>query len=104
MNDISVSQAQSPAAPNVAIAPDRDADLRRTAQEFESIFVAQMLQYSGLSKAVSANGGFGGEAFASLLIEEYAARLVERGGFGVADKVYEQLRDKEASNAGRDVA
>jgi Rod binding domain-containing protein len=103
MNDISIPPASGVVA-SPAPASDRDAELLRTAESFEAVFIAQMLQLSGLAKAVSANGGFGGEAFASLLVEQYAAKLVKRGGFGISEKVYEQLRDKELPNAERTVA
>ncbi|MGE0407932.1 MAG: rod-binding protein [Amphiplicatus sp.] len=102
MNDTTISRALAPSfAPAKApLTPARDAELKESARAFETVFVAQMLSYSGFSEALSANGGFGGEAFAGLLVEQYAAELVERGGFGVADMVYEQLRDKEAANGG----
>jgi Rod binding domain-containing protein len=80
------------------------ADLLETARAFESVFISQMLAHSGLGKALSANGGFGGEAFSSLLVDEYASKLVARGGFGLAEKVYEQLRERGASNAKRALA
>lgn len=78
-----------------------DAELMATARAFESVFVAQMLGHSGLGKALSSEGGFGGEAFSSLLVDEYANRLVEKGGFGLAEKVYEQLRERIANDDGR---
>lgn len=81
-----------------------DAELLATARAFESVFIAQMLAHSGLGKALSAEGGFGGEAFSSLLVDEYASRLVEKGGFGLAEKVYEQLRAKGAPDASRTLA
>ncbi|NJM35733.1 MAG: chemotaxis protein chel [Rhodomicrobium sp.] len=75
----------------------RDARLIENAKAFEAVFVAQMLSHSGLAEAVSANGGFGGEAYSSALIEQYAEKLVEQGGFGLAEKIYEQLLAKEDS-------
>jgi Rod binding domain-containing protein len=68
------------------------------AKEFESVFVAQMLKHSGFEKALSGNSGFGGESYASLLLEQYAARMTERGGFGLAEKIYDQLIDRESEN------
>ncbi len=79
-------------------------ELLKKAREFETAFVAQMLSHSGLAKALNANSGFGGEAFSSLLVEQYAGQIVDRGGFGLADKIYEQLRDKEVQNVDKTVA
>lgn len=80
-----------------------DDKLLRQAQEFEAVFVAQMLKYGGFAEALSQNSGFGGEAFSSLLLEAYAQKIVERGGFGLAERVYQQLQDSQ-SGGGSDVA
>jgi len=65
------------------------------AREFESVFVAQMLKYSGLEKAISGQGGFGGEAYSGLLLEQYANKIVQNGGFGLTEHIYEQLLERE---------
>lgn len=85
-------------------APSRDEELLKTAKAFESVFIAQMLSYGGLTEALGANAGFGGEAFSGLLVEQYADQLVERGGFGVADRIYEQLRERGEGDASRTVS
>ena len=71
----------------------RDAALRQAAKEFEATFIAEMLTYAGFDKALSSRAGFGGEAFSRLLIESYAADISESGSFGLADKIYNQLKD-----------
>ncbi len=85
----------TPAAQPVS---ERKAQILEQAHEFESVFVAQMLKYSGLEKAISSQGEFGGEAYSSLLLEQYANKIVEKGGFGLAEKIYEQLLNKEGLN------
>jgi len=83
--------------------PPRNEDpLLKHAREFETVFVAQMLKYGGFAEALSQNGGFGGEAFSSLLLEAYAEKIVERGGFGLAERVYQQLQHNQSGH-GRDV-
>lgn len=67
------------------------------AREFESVFVAQMLSHSGLSKALSQGGGHGSDAFSSMLLEKYADEITSGGGLGLADHIYRQLVDNEAS-------
>lgn len=89
------------AAPAQPAAPDEE--LMRNAKAFEAVFLAQMLAHSGLGDALAANGGFGGEAFSSLLVEQYANKLVEQGGFGLADAIYAQLKDNQ-SNAAKSIA
>ena len=39
-------------------------------------------------------GGAGEEAFASLLTDEYARLLAERGGIGLAEQVFELLKER----------
>ena len=75
---------------------ERHVTLLAQAKEFESIFVAQMLKLSGLTKAFSSESNFGGGAFSSMLVDQYADKLVENGGFGLTDKVYQQLMTREA--------
>lgn len=93
--------APAPAASGRTPGAARDEEMVRNAKAFEAVFVAQMLQHSGLSETLSSNGGFGGEAFSSLLVEQYAEKLVDKGGFGLAEKIYEQLQAKGASNVER---
>lgn len=92
-----------PLAANPPAQPDgaRREALMENAKAFEATFVAQMLTHSGFSEALSSNGGFGGEAFSSLLVEQYAEKLVDQGGFGLAEKIYEQLLSKDGGNVGR---
>lgn len=95
----------TPAAVQVAApAPGRDEQLMKTAKAFEAVFVAQMLSQSGLGKAIAADGGFGGEAFSSLLVEQYSNKLVEKGGFGLAERIYDQLRQQDAPRAERTIS
>lgn len=66
--------------------------LRRVAKEFESTFLAEMLKHSGVGTPLKEFGGGQGEAaFASMLTQEYAQQLSERGGIGLAEKIYGQL-------------
>lgn len=77
----------------------RDQEMLESAKAFEAVFIAQMLSQTGLGEALSTESGFGGEAFSGFLVEQYANRLVEQGGFGLAEKIYQQLRQQSVSNA-----
>lgn len=74
----------------------REQELRRSAQEFESIFIAEMMKHTGLDKALAGDSGFGGEAFSSMLVETYAEELSKSGGFGLAEQIYRQLKDHQS--------
>lgn len=77
-----------------AAASAHDQRLLKTAKEFEAVFLAQMLNATALGREPAGfGGGFGSEAFRSLLTEEYARRIAERGGLGIAESVYRQLSE-----------
>ncbi|MEM9015104.1 MAG: rod-binding protein [Pseudomonadota bacterium] len=69
------------------------AALKDQAQEFETVFIGEMLRLSGVEKAISASTSFGGNAYSSFLIDHYASELAARGGFGLAEIIYDQLRE-----------
>jgi Rod binding domain-containing protein len=80
--------AARPAAPQEA--PD---DVRRVAEEFESIFIAQMLapMFQGIETDGLGGGGMGEEMFRPMLIERYAQALSKSGGVGIADSIVREL-------------
>ncbi|HVH03744.1 MAG TPA: rod-binding protein [Amaricoccus sp.] len=65
------------------------------AEAFESAFLGEMLKHSGINAMPSGfGGGAGEEAFASFLTEEYARLLAERGGIGIAERVFGLLEQR----------
>lgn len=82
--------APLPLAPRAAAPPD---EIRRVAQEFESVFLAQMLapMFEGLDTDGLGGGGMGEEIFRPMLIERYAEALSKAGGVGIADSVAREL-------------
>lgn len=77
-----------------------DENILKKAQEFEAVFVGQMLTHSGFADAFKGSDDFGGGAFTSILLDQYAEKIVANGGFGLADQIYNQLIDekKNATN------
>ncbi len=81
-------------------AGDNDARLREVAQEFEAVFIGEMLKSMGLDEAASGlggdfTGGHGEDAFRTFLVREYADAISEKGAFGLADKIYGQLKARQ---------
>jgi peptidoglycan hydrolase FlgJ len=69
-----------------------DASLRRAVSDFETVFLAEMLDVMGIGREPTGfGGGFGAEAFRSFLHEAYAKELVSAGGIGIAESLYRQL-------------
>lgn len=78
-------------------ATNRDAAARKAAEGFEAAFLAEMLQYTGLNaKPDSFGGGAGEEAFGGLLTEEYAKLLAARGGIGLAERIFDVIKQRES--------
>lgn len=76
-----------------ALPPAPDARLQQVAQEFESVFIAQMLapMFEGLDTQGLGGGGFGEQIFRPMLIERYAEALSKAGGVGIAESVMREL-------------
>lgn len=96
--DVQTAVATSRALPKVA----KDADLekvRETAQDFEAVFLSQMLKpmFEGLSAEAPFGGGPGEDMWRSLMVDEYGKSIAKSGGIGIADAVMgEMLRMQEA--------
>lgn len=91
-----ISAIGSPALPP----PDRRDVLMDKAQELEASFLAEMLGHTGLG---AAQGGFGGgageEQFSSFLRQEQARLMVEGGGIGLAELIFNSMVEAEHGRA-----
>ncbi len=80
-----------------------EAKARKTAQEFESMFLEQTLDRlfaSGGPEGPLGDNGMGGEVYRSMLVKEYAGNIARSGGVGIADQVYREiLKMQESSHA-----
>ncbi len=73
-----------------------DTALRNAAQELETSFLAEMLKSAGLGTSPDAFGGGAGEdQFASFLLLEHARAMVDAGGIGLSESIYEALKERE---------
>lgn len=81
-------------APAARTAP-RDVALMEAAQNLEAAFLSEMLQSAGLGKtSESFGGGAGEEQFGSFLVSEQAKHIVKGGGIGLAQSLYEALKEQ----------
>lgn len=85
------------ASPDATAPRDRDSQLRAAAEEFEAAFLTEMLKNTGINSVSSDfGGGHGEEAFSTLLTQEYARILAESGGIGLAEQIFESLKQGSA--------
>lgn len=82
--------------------PAKRAQIRKAADDFENVFVSQMLghMFDGMEVDETFGGGHGEEMFRSMLTEQYAKQVNRRGGFGIADQVYRELLRAQEVNHG----
>ncbi|AWJ84782.1 flagellar biosynthesis protein FlgJ [Azospirillum sp. TSH58] len=93
------------ADPNTAegkVDPAIRAKIRQSANEFESVFVSQMLghMFDGIEVDQNFGGGHAEEMFRSMLTNEYGKQVSRSGGFGIADQVYRELLRAQEGNHG----
>lgn len=81
--------------PQAYAPPSQDDKLREASQKLEAAFLAEMLKAAGLGKTPEAFGGGDGEdQFASFLVDAQAEKMVEAGGIGLAQQLFEFLKEK----------
>ena len=66
---------------------------KKTAQEFEGVFLSQFLSqmFDGISADGPCGGGQGEMMFRSLMLDEYGKQIACQGGIGLADTVTREL-------------
>ena len=96
-----LSQAQSQTGPRIG--PTKNAsEARRVAEDFEALFLSQMLQH--MFAGVRTDGPFGGgnaeNIYRSVLTNEYG-KLISRagGGGGIADAVQREILKLQESES-----
>ncbi|MFP4517897.1 MAG: rod-binding protein [Oceanicaulis sp.] len=88
-NALAAARSAGPDRPQRAQTPDQ---IAAAAEEFEAVFLAQMLeQMAGESTESSFAGGPGEAAFKGLLNEEYAKVMAKSGGIGLADALAREM-------------
>lgn len=70
-----------------------DKSLRKVAEDFESVFISQMI--APMMETVNADGIFSGghaeKVYRSMMVDEFGKSFSKSGGLGIADQVYNEL-------------
>lgn len=89
------AQTLSIGAQETATQKASDARLMDVAKDLEASFLAEMLKSAGLGKpSESFGGGIGEDQFSSFLVQEQAEAMVEAGGIGLAQSIFEALKEQ----------
>lgn len=79
---------------------DRSSKLYKVCQDFESIFIKQMLNVmrKTVHKTGLMDGGMAEEIFEDMLYDDYALKMAQSSQFGISDMLYKELfRQNELS-------
>ena len=70
-----------------------NAVVRQKAEEFESVFLAQMLRHmtSGLSTDGIVGGGHAEKIYREMMMDEIGNTVSRKGGIGIADSLYREM-------------
>lgn len=79
--------------PSMAPAGADYAAMQKTAQEFESFYLGQMLQpmFANIEPAEPFNGGSGAKIWQQMQVDEFGKAISKSGGVGIADMVLRQM-------------
>jgi peptidoglycan hydrolase FlgJ len=97
---LGVNELMQPRVPQAARATS-PAEARRVGEEFEAMFLSQML--APMFDQLSTDGPFGGgqaeSMYRSFLVDSYAKSMAKAGGIGIASNVQREiLKLQEAHN------
>ena len=73
--------------------PREQDEMRRAAEEFEAVFLSEMLapMFEGLDTDGLGGGGMGEQIFRPMLVERYAESISRSGGVGIADSIVREF-------------
>lgn len=72
---------------------DKNSELWKSCQDFESIFIKMMLKEmkKTVEKSGLVSGGSAEEIFEDMLYDEYSADMAKTSNFGLSEQLYRQL-------------
>ena len=81
--------------------PSVSPEVRRAAEEFEAMFLSEMLapMFENLDTEGLGGGGMGEQMFRPMLVERYAEAIAHSGGVGLADSIVRELNRLQASQS-----
>jgi peptidoglycan hydrolase FlgJ len=76
---------------------DKNSELYQACQDFETIFIKQMLD--AMRKTINKedgllDGGTGQDVYEDMLYDEYAKKMSSTGQFGLTEMIYKQVASK----------
>ncbi len=101
--NLAMMQGQQASAPKLTKNASHE-EIRKTAEDFETMMISQMLRpmFAGLKTEAPFGGGHAEEMWRSVMIDELGKEMTKAGGIGVTDQVMrEMIKMQEDGNHGR---
>lgn len=94
--DTALAASKMRKLPSVDGAAARGMDVRqarKVAEDFESVFLSQMLQpmFAEIEPEAPFGGGPAEDVWRGMLVDEYGKIIAKGGGIGIADAVFRQI-------------
>lgn len=70
-----------------------EAELREVAENFESLFIGEMIRpvFDSMETDGTFGGGHGEKVFRSMMVDEYAGKIAKSGQVNIADNILRDL-------------
>lgn len=93
MNQANVTKLRGEAKSLHGAVRATEAEITAKAEEFEAVFLSQMLahMFDGIETNETFGGGHGEDVYKSMMVEEYGKIIARTGGIGVADHVKAEM-------------
>ena len=91
--DLAITQSMGPSLAVRAVRPSAGAGIEKAAQDFEGMFMSQMLQpmFDTVGVDPLFGGGHGEEMMRSFLVQEYGKVMANNTNFGITAAVRDEL-------------
>lgn len=76
----------------------KNSDMKKAAQDFEAMFVSQMMNtmFEGVEVDPVFGGGHGEEMFRSMLVNEYSQQIAHGPGLGISDQIQKAMIEMQS--------
>ena len=93
MDDVTITAALARFQPSPAENAVSLKQARRAAEEFEALFISEMLApvFESIDTGGLFGGGQGEKIYRSMMVEEYGKAIAKAGGIGIADTVQREI-------------
>jgi len=105
MSDLSIMDSGQLALQTSQIMPrlgrvDSAAKAEKVAQDFEAVFISQMLQpmFKNIEAEEPFGGGQGNEVWKSMMVDEIGKQMARAGGIGLASSVKQEILRMQESH------